>query len=183
MSEKTDILLHKIKKGDLNEFEKLFKLYYPLLCFYALKFVQDTDLAKEIVQDLFCKIWEDRERLNIHTSFKAYLYRSTYLNCLQYLRKRNSKKQYEEHVKNKSANYHVNKEIEEKEIQIIIQETLLSLPDRCSIIFKMSRFDGFKYQEIADKLSISIKTVESNMGKALKEFRKNLKDYLSIIVL
>nr|WP_320119382.1 RNA polymerase sigma-70 factor [uncultured Marinifilum sp.] len=183
MTEKTDTILQNIKKGDINEFENLFKLYYPLLCYYALKFVKDSDLAKEIVQDLFCKIWEDREKLNIHTSFKAYLYRSTYLNCLQYLRKRGSKKQYEEHVKNNSVSSHISKDIEEKEIQIIIHETLLSLPDRCGIIFKMSRFDGFKYHEIADKLSISVKTVESNMGKALKAFRKNLKDYLSIIVL
>ena len=70
--------------------------------------------------------------------------------------------------------------LEEKEINKIVQETLSSLPQRCGAIFKMSRFEGLKYHEIAQKLSISIKTVESNMGKALKAFRHSLKDYMCL---
>ncbi|MPQ46785.1 RNA polymerase sigma-70 factor [Marinifilum sp. N1E240] len=184
MLEDTNTILHRIRKGDLNEFEKVFKQYYPMLCHYALKFVKDSSQAEEIVQELFCKLWEDRQKLNIHTSLKSYLYRATYLNSLQHLRKKGLKNQYKEYVKNSSSNnFQNNQLIEEKEIQSIIQNTLSNLPERCGKIFKMSRFEGLKYQEIADKLSISIKTVESNMGKALKAFRKNLKDYVSIIVL
>ena len=184
MSEDTNTILRNIQKGNLKEFEKLFKLYYPLLCHYATKFVKNPDQAEEIVQDLFCQIWEERGKLKIHTSFKAYLYKATYLNSLQFLRKKGVRSQYEEHIKktkinNSSANYYV----EEKEIQSIIQNTLINLPERCSKIFEMSRFEGLKYHEIAEKLSISVKTVEANMGKALKAFRKNLKDYVSIIVL
>jgi RNA polymerase sigma-70 factor (ECF subfamily) len=184
MLEDTNTILLQIRKGNLKEFEKLFKLYYPLLCHYAAKFVKDSDQAEEIVQNLFCQIWEDRNKLIIHTSFKAYLYKATYLNSLQYLRKKGVRNQYEEHIKKtKLHNSSFDESLEEKEIQSIIQNTLNNLPERCSKIFKMSRFEGLKYHEIAEKLSISIKTVEANMGKALKVFRKNLKDYVSIIVL
>ena len=184
MSEDTKTIVSNIKKGNLKEFERLFKFYYPLLCHYALKFVKDPNQAEEVVQNLFCQIWEDRNKLEIHTSLKAYLYKATYLNSLQFLRKRGIRHQYEEHVKNTTTgSISQNHNLEEKEIQNIIQSTLSNLPERCSKIFKMSRFEGLKYHEIADKLSISVKTVEANMGKALKAFRKNLKDYVSIIVL
>jgi RNA polymerase sigma-70 factor (ECF subfamily) len=184
MSEDTNTILVNIQNGNLEEFERLFRFYYPLLCHYAAKFVKDSDQAEEIVQNLFCQIWEDRRKLKIHTSLKAYLYKATYLNSLQFLRKKGIRTQYENHLKKtRINNSSFNQNIEEKEIQSIIQNTLSNLPERCSKIFKMSRFEGLKYHEIADKLSISVKTVEANMGKALKAFRKNLKDYVSIIVL
>ncbi len=184
MSEETESILQNIQNGNLQEFEKLFREYYPLLCHYALRFVKDTDQAEEIVQDLFCQLWENRKELKIHTSIKAYLYKATYFNSLQVLRKRGIKHQYADYVKNhKSEQSQPNNLVEENEIYNIIQRTLTNLPNRCGQIFKMSRFEGLKYQEIADQLSISVKTVEASMGKALKAFRKNLKDYVGIIVL
>lgn len=181
MFEDTKNITNKIRQGNLQEFEKVFKEFYPHLCLYALRFVKTKDLSEEIVQNLFCQIWENRKNLNIHTSIKAYLYRSTYHNALQMLRKKGSQNKYEEYIK-----HHYNESnstgdtLEEKEINKIVQQTLSTLPQRCGIIFKMSRFDGLKYQEIAQKLSISIKTVEANMGKALKAFRHNLKDYMCL---
>ncbi len=184
MPEDTNTILKHIQRGNLQEFEKLFRAYYPLLCHYALRFVKDTDQAEEIVQELFCQLWENRKDLKIHTSLKAYLYKATYFNSLQVLRKRGVKTQYEEYIKNNKQESSLPIDsVEEKEIYNIVQKTLTNLPERCSKIFKMSRFEGLKYQEIADKLSISVKTVEANMGKALKAFRKNLKDYVGIIVL
>ncbi|MRT93218.1 RNA polymerase sigma-70 factor [Ancylomarina sp. 16SWW S1-10-2] len=173
--------IKQIREGKIEEFEKIFKELYPQLCLYALRFVKRKDLSEEIVQNIFCQIWENRSDLNIHTSIKAYLYRSTYNNALQALRKDGSHNKYKEYIKhhynenNSSAN-----KLEEKEINEIVHKTLLSLPQRCGIIFKMSRFEGLKYQEIAQKLSISIKTVEANMGKALKAFRHSLKDYMCL---
>lgn len=182
--EDTDTILKNIQKGDFQEFEKLFKDYYALLCRYALRFVKDTNQSEEIVQELFCQLWENRKTLKVHTSIKAYLYKATYFNSLQVLRKRGVKTQYEEYIKNnKQENSLPIDSVEEKEIYNIVNRTLTNLPNRCSQIFKMSRFDGLKYHEIAEKLSISVKTVEANMGKALKAFRKSLKDYVGIIVL
>lgn len=184
MSEDTKKILQSFQKGNLVEFENLFREYYPLLCHYALRFVKDPDQAEEIVQDLFCQLWENRKKIMIHTSFKAYLYKATYQNSLQLIRKRNVQNQYEDYIKNsRPEEFSPTDSIDEKEIYNIVQETLTTLPDRCGEIFKMSRFEGLKYQEIADRLSISIKTVEANMGKALKAFRKNLKDYVGTIVL
>lgn len=184
MSEETDTILQDIQDGNLQEFEKLFKEYYPLLCHYARRFVKDSNQAEEVVQELFCQLWENRKELKIHTSLKAYLYKATYFNSLQVLRKRGIKNQYVDYIKNnKSEQSQSNSLVEENEIYNIVQKTLTNLPSRCGQIFKMSRFEGLKYQEIADQLSISIKTVEANMGKALKAFRKNLKDYVGIIVL
>ena len=100
MSEEKETILQNIQNGNLQEFEKLFKEYYPLLCHYALRFVKDSDQAEEIVQELFCQLWENRKELKIHTSLKAYLYKSTYFNSLQVLRKRGIKNQYVDYVKN-----------------------------------------------------------------------------------
>ncbi len=179
MLEDTKNITKQIREGNLKEFERIFKEYYPQLCLYALRFVKTKDLSEEIVQNLFCQIWENRKDLNIHTSLKAYLYRSTYHNALQVLRKIGSQNKYKEYIKHhfNENDFSTNK-LEEKEINKIVHQTLSSLPQRCGTIFKMSRFEGLKYQEIANKLSISIKTVEANMGKALKAFRHNLKDYM-----
>ena len=173
--------IKQIKEGNLKKFEEIFKEFYPQLCLYALRFVKTKDLSEEIVQNLFCQIWENRTDLNIHTSFKAYLYRSTYHNALQILRKAGSHNKYTEYIKHHTKDYDYSTNIvEEEEVNQIVKQTLIDLPQRCSIIFKMSRFEGLKYQEIAQQLSISIKTVESNMGKALKAFRHNLKDYMCL---
>jgi len=181
MLEDTQNITKQIREGNLKEFERIFKEFYPQLCLYALRFVKTKDLSEEIVQNLFCHIWENRKELNIHTSIKAYLYRSTYHNALQVLRKIGSHNKYKEYVKHHfSENDSSTNKLEEKEINRIVQQTLSSLPQRCGTIFKMSRFEGLKYQEIAQKLSISIKTVEANMGKALKAFRHNLKDYMCL---
>jgi len=181
MFEDTQYITKQIREGNLKEFERVFKEFYPQLCLYALRFVKTKDVSEEIVQNLFCHIWENRKDLNIHTSIKAYLYRSTYHNALQVLRKVGSHNKYKEYVKHHiNEDYSSSNKLEEKEINKIVEQTLSSLPQRCGIIFKMSRFEGLKYQEIAQKLSISIKTVESNMGKALKAFRHNLKDYMCL---
>ena len=181
MLEDTQNITKLIREGNLKEFERIFKEFYPQLCLYALRFVKTKDLSEEIVQNLFCQIWENRKELNIHTSIKAYLYRSTYHNALQVLRKIGSHNKYKEYVKHHfTENDSSTNKLDEKEINKIVQQTLSSLPQRCGTIFKMSRFEGLKYQEIAQKLSISIKTVEANMGKALKAFRHNLKDYMCL---
>jgi len=181
MLKDTKNITKRIREGNLKEFERIFKEFYPQLCLYALRFVKTKDLSEEIVQNLFCQIWENRKDLNIHTSIKAYLYRSTYHNSLQVLRKIGSQNKYKEYIKHhfNENDFSTNK-LEEKEINKIVHQTLSSLPQRCGTIFKMSRFEGLKYQEIAHKLSISIKTVEANMGKALKAFRHNLKDYMCL---
>jgi RNA polymerase sigma-70 factor (ECF subfamily) len=174
--------MNQLSFSDLRSFEELFRQYYQMLCSYAFRFVNDYDTAEEIVQDLFYKLWEKRDELQINLSVKSYLYSAVHHRCLKYIEHRN--------VETKYRNYYLlhESEIDNEpqnatgihELQGIIDQTLDSLPERCSRIFRLSRFEGLKYQEIALKLSVSIKTVEANMGKALKLLRKNLKDYVEI---
>lgn len=172
----------RIKQDDLQEFEKLFKLFYTPLCRYANKFLKDMDIAEEIVQDFFYNYWKNRQTMNIQISLKSYMYRAVRNNSLKYLEHIAVVKKYEKSYKevNVEASTNVD-ELELNELNEIIESTLNQLPDRCSQIFKMSRFEGMKYNEIAEKLSISIKTVEANMGKALQLFRKNLKQYDELV--
>lgn len=172
----------RIKNDDLAEFEKLFKSFYSPLCHYAYKFLKDMDIAEEIVQEFFYNYWKNRQTMDIQISIKSYMYRAIRNNSLKYIEHLKVVRKYEQNfIETNSANPGIDtNELEIKELNNIIEATLNELPERCSLIFKLSRFEGLKYNEIAEKLSISIKTVEANMGKALQLFRKNLKQYEEI---
>ncbi len=173
----------RIKQNDLQEFEKLFKLFYTPLCHYANKFLKDMDVAEEIVQEFFYNYWKNRETMNIQISLKSYLFRAIRNNSLKYLEHLAVVKKYENNFRETNtieASSDVDV-LELNELNEIIEATLNELPERCRQIFKLSRFEGLKYNEIAEKLSISIKTVEANMGRALQLFRKNLKHYDELV--
>lgn len=176
-------ILKKIKEGDIKEYEALFKEYYERLCEFGLKYLRNLEYAEEIVQDTFYNIWKNRETLNIKTSLKAYLYTAVRNNCLQELRTKSLDIKYENYYKSHYVNDSISPmdELNAKELSNVIDNALNSLPERCRIIFQMSRNEGLKYHEIAEKLSISIKTVEANMGKALKHFRICLKEYAEAV--
>lgn len=172
----------QIARGDLKAFESLFRQYYQMLCMYAVRFVSDSDSAEEIVQDLFYTIWEKRLSLQINTSVKSYLYTAVHNRCLKFIEHRKVEIRYRNYyMENKSeADDQPQENVNVNELQRLIDQTLDAMPERCSNIFRLNRFEGLKYHEIAEKLSISIKTVEANMGKALKLLRKNLKDYVEV---
>ncbi len=177
----TDLTIQRrIKQDNIKEFEKLFKDLYSPLCTYAFSILKDMDTAEEIVQDFFYNFWKNRQSLNIQISLKSYIYRSIRNNSLKYIEHKVVVKRYEQSVKDQLVESSISfsgDELELQELNAVIEETFNELPERCRLIFTLNRFDGLKYQEIADKLSISIKTVEANMGKALQLFRKNLKQY------
>lgn len=174
--------MRSISRGDLKAFEMLFRKYYEPLCRYALRFLHDPDGAEEVVQDLFYALWEKRDQIRIETSVKSYLYAAVHNRCMKVLRHKAVESNFRtDYLSNK---YDINAAPEDvtgtEELQQIVEHTLDALPDRCSRIFRLNRFEGLKYHEIAKILSISIKTVEANMGKALKLLRKNLKDYTEV---
>lgn len=176
-------LIKEIKKGDIKSFEILFKDYYEDLCVHATHYLKDLDLAEEAVQDVFFNIWKNKEHINIKQSVKSYLYVSTKNKCLKMIRSQNTANQYSNYIQN-TPRQHVSTPVDElnvKELNLLIERTLKELPDKAREIFKMNRFQGLKYTEIADRLSISVKTVEANMGKALKIFRRNLNEFLKVI--
>ena len=169
-------IIRRIRKGDIGQFEFLFRSSYASLVNYTKIILKDTDTAEEIVQDLFYVLWRDRKKLNITTSIKGYLFRAVFNKSMHYIEHR---KVVQEHAKKTKTNISIDMNdpveiLKYKELHEKIAVLLTKLPERCARIFCMNRFEGFKYAEIADELSISIKTVEANMGKALKKFRNEL---------
>ncbi len=169
-------IIGRIRKGDKQEFEKLFRSSYVSLVRYAQTILKDHDTSEEIVQELFFRLWQDRENLKIESSLKGYLFRSVHNRSLHHIE---HQKVVERHAGEVAAAAEIVSEpvteaIYYNELQIRVARVLDRLPERCSEIFRMNRFEGLKYTEIAEKLSVSLKTVEANMGKALKEFRKVL---------
>jgi len=169
-------IIERIRQGDVEQFESLFRSSYVSLVRYAKTLIKDHDTAEEIVQDLFVRLWQDKDKIKIKSSLNGYLFRSIHNRCLHYIE---HNKIVKRHAEDMSQRKYENPEnpsdiLHYKELQARIARILERLPERCGRIFYMNRFEGLTYNEIADKLSISIKTVESNMGRALKEFRKEL---------
>lgn len=166
----------RIRQGDEREFESLFRSSYVSLVRYAKTLIRDHDTAEEIVQDLFFRIWKDKEKLQIESSLNGYLYRAVHNRCLHYI---NHNKVVEKYAREMAFSATESNEtpsdiLNYRDLQAKIAVIIERLPEKCGKIFCMSRFEGLKYSEIAQKLSVSIKTVEANMGRALKEFRKAL---------
>ena len=169
-------IIGRIRQGDVGQFESLFRSSYVSLVRYAKTLIKDHDTAEEIVQDLFFRLWQDKEKIKIESSLNGYLFRSVHNRCLHYIEHKRVVERHAEEMSNRQPESQESPSdiLHYKELQARIARILERLPERCGKIFYMSRFEGLKYTEIAKKLSVSLKTVESNMGRALKEFRKEL---------
>jgi RNA polymerase sigma-70 factor, ECF subfamily len=179
-----DQLLVTLQAGDITAFEMIFKTYYQPLCNYAYSFVHDRDEAEEIVQATFLSVWEKKDNLTIHTGVKPYLYamvRNAALNVLKHEKIKQQHAAVELAVAERSAES-VTRTVMASELEDRIYKALNKLPEQCRLVFKLSRYEELKYAEIAEQLNISIKTVENQMGKALKIMREQLKDYLPLLL-
>ena len=173
-------ILTKIKEGDVKAYEELFRQYYFPLCWYSASITGRMEVAEEIVEELFYVLWKEREHLQIFQSVKSYLYRAIRNESIQYCEHQEVKERYNEFVLSaevsKASDPH--ELMEYDELQRLINRTLEKLPDRRLQIFKMHRLEGKKYVEIASQLSISVKTVEAEMTKALRMLRKEIENYI-----
>lgn len=176
-------LLEGIKSGNASYYEEVFRKYYQSLCLFALKYVRGPDEAEEIVQEMFVKIWQKKESLAVTTSLKSYLYQAVRNACLNHLKHINVKLEYQKRAIDTSSTANAGDTLVALELEARITETLNKLPPERKKIFLMSRNEGLKYREIAEKLNISIKTVENQMSKALQFLKTELMDFLSVITL
>ena len=173
-------LFTKVRDGDIRAYETLFRRYYEPLCLYGNKITSDMDVAEEIVQELFYTLWKDRESLRIVWSVKPYLYGAVRNHSLQYLEHLKVREQYYRKMTangQPESNPHDSPQeiLEYKELEERLHAVLESLPQRRRDIFRMNRFEGMKYEQIARKMSLSVKTIEAEMSKALQVLRKSLK--------
>ncbi|WP_308746741.1 RNA polymerase sigma-70 factor [uncultured Bacteroides sp.] len=175
------LILKKIKESDIKAFEDLFRCYYFPLCCYAAGITGQMEVAEEIVEELFYVLWKEREHLQIFQSVKSYLYRATRNQSLQYCEHEEVRNRHRESVLATSASEQPtdpHQQMEYEELQKFINNTLDKLPVRRRQIFEMHRMEGRKYSEIAARLSLSVKTVEAEMTKALRTLRKEVETYI-----
>lgn len=169
-------LFKEIKNGDEAAFSKLFDLYYSPLCFFADKYLQDMDFSRSLVQQVFVDIWSKRDKLSIDHSEKSYLYTAVKNRSLDFLKKHKRNVSVEE-INTEKHQTPFQDYIEEAELNNRINKLINNLPERCREVFTLCRFEGMKYKQIADQMGISVKTVEMQMGIALKRLREGLPDY------
>jgi RNA polymerase sigma-70 factor (family 1) len=179
----SDILL-AIQQGNERVFEVVFRKHYQSLCNYACGILKDMDDSEEIVQQIFTKLWEQRAEIEITVSLKSYLYRAVHNTCLNRIKHLKIQDTYRQYMGDFLENNHdsVTDILDGKELEQRIADAIEKLPEQCKLIFRMSRFEELKYQEIADQLGLSVKTIENQIGKALKILRSELKDYLPLLI-
>ncbi|WP_175437480.1 RNA polymerase sigma-70 factor [Crocinitomix algicola] len=167
---------------NLTTFENLFKSHYSELCAYANSFLNDIEAAEETVQALFVKLWENRSSVGFDRSPRAYLYSATKNACFNQLRHLKVKEAYKIHNQEEMehSQFNIEDDLQAQELEIKIRKAIDRLPEGRRKIFILSRFEGKKYKEIAEQLKISIKTVENQMGSALKLLKEDLAEYLTI---
>ena len=173
---------------DEQAFEMVFKRHFKALHAYALAIVKDSAEAEEVVQTVFLKLWEKREKLKITTSLKAYLYRAVYYGSINHLkhekvRMKHSEQQLYINQQEAASESMAFSEEREEELSERFKRALDLLPEKCRMVFYLSRFEELKYQEIAQRLDISVKTVEAHMGKALKTLRIQLAEFMPILLI
>lgn len=179
-----DKLIAGLKEGDKKVFDDIFRAYYAPLCRYCNRIVYDDLIAEEIVQDLFCKLWIKRDELEIETSLKAYLYRAVLNHSLNHLNHLKTEEKYRQYIGFQLQENLVNlmELLEEQDVQRILSRAILQMPEKRRLIFEMSRQQEMKYSEIAEKLNISVKTVESQISKALEYLRKIFGEILGLLL-
>lgn len=175
----------QLAQRDEKAFEQVFKTHFKRLHSYACTILQDEAEAEEMVQQVFFKLWERTDNLSLSGSVSSYLYRAVHNESLNFIKHRKVRTNHQIHVaySMKNAVEQPDKKVVAGELEKKINSALNELPEQCRTIFQLSRFDELKYREIADKLGISIKTVENQMGKALKILRLKLVEFLTFILL
>lgn len=174
-----------LEKEDVLTFEQAFKTHFKGLHAYACTILKDEIMAEEMVQNVFCKLWEKSGDIKIKQTVSGYLYRAVYHESINYLRHQKVKATHQAHTQYQMSNNrdtgNTSGKVTMRELEEKLDKALRALPEKCRTVFQLSRFEELKYQEIADKLDISVKTVENQMGKALKLLRLNLVDFLPLL--
>jgi RNA polymerase sigma-70 factor (ECF subfamily) len=181
---RADVLYDQVKTGDQKALEVLFSIYFPRLNDFARNVVNDDVISQDIVQEVFVKVWEDRAEIE-SINLEAFLFRLVRNRCIDYIK-------HLKVVSNRMEDIRISSKYEElyridfignepyvlieQELKLKIEKTIQSLPDRCREVFILSRMNGLKNKEIAEKLNINIKNVERHLKRAMQSFRENLSE-------
>jgi len=171
-------LVDRVRRGDTHAFEEIFFKYYSRLCGFAVKLVKSPDLAKDCVQDVFLKIWRNRENWSVYYSLSVYLYQAVRNQALNQLEKRKTHREYAEQYYEEDFQSigEGDASLSNEEITLVaeIWEIVEQMPQRRKMVFELHRKHGLSYKEIAQIMDITRKTVENHMGKALQDVRDQI---------
>jgi RNA polymerase sigma-70 factor (ECF subfamily) len=162
----------------------LFKSHFSGLCFFAQKYLKDFEASREIVQDAFLSLWEKRDTIDMDRPVKSYLTMVIHNKCTNYLR---DNRKFDQNILNIEnlldvPEYEGSDTMVEDELKAKIDTAIAELPEKCREVFILNRYQNLKYHEIADKLQISVKTVETQMSKALQHMRVRLAEYITVFI-
>lgn len=166
-----------------QSFERFFNEHYAAVLRYCLTIVVNRDEAKDIVQQAFISMWQAKDLKPAGIFSRAYLYKTVYHASLNHLKHEKVKRKYISEVSATRTGSIEAQTGDVNGLQKKIDMTIDALPEQCGKIFRMSRYDNLKYREIAAKLSLSEKTVENQMGKALKILREALRHHLPLLLI
>lgn len=178
-------LTHLLQQGDEEAFELLYNRYWEKLLTVAYHRTGSMETAKELVQDVFTNLWRRRNHLNIKTTFAAYIFSAMKYTILDHIRSQAVKEKYAEVIKktklgtdNTTLDF-----IAYRELNSILEKEINKLPEKCRMVFRLSRVEHYSTKEIAEKLQISPKTVENQLTKALKVLRANMQEFTTFLAL
>ena len=182
-TQRAEDILNRLKSDDRTALKDLFQEHYSLVCQSIHRFIRDHATTEDLAQEVFLRFWEKRHSIQVTSSLPAYLRRMAMNEALGYLRRN---KRYEEDEFVAENETEAGPSAEEAylhgELQQNVAAAIQTLPPKCRAVFQLSRYEELTYKEIADQMGISIKTVENQMGKALRILRERLQGYLHLFL-
>lgn len=174
-------LIERLKSGDESAYRYLFDQYYAPLTSFAFRFTRSYEISKDVVQNLFIRLYQNRHSLSIQSDIKSYLYKAVYNSSLNELKRENLRDEHHQHyiAEHVVTQYDQAREETEKEHKIF--KAIEQLSPKCRQIFLMSRIDGMKNHEIAAELGLSIRTIETQISQALKSIRKTVRSIYNFL--
>ncbi|MBX2889646.1 MAG: RNA polymerase sigma-70 factor [Saprospiraceae bacterium] len=181
MSSQPDILeqqwLAALRAGDESALRRIFDRYYPSLLSDIYRVVPDENTCEDLAQEVFVELWRKRTELDIHTSLRAYLRRSAVNRALNHLKSNrrllfDQSEQFEQAADESAGD--IRRKIEQETLEDALHAAIETLPEKCRVVFSLSRFEQMSHREIAEQLGISVKTIENQITKAMKILREAL---------
>ena len=166
-----------VKNSDETAFKHVFAFYQDGVYWYCLKLLKDDSLAEDILQEVFLRLWRNRERIDLNKSLKSYIYTAAHNLCINALRDQKLARDKIKDIGDKdSHNYDPAAIASENQLKEALLVAIEDLPEKCREVFKLSRQDGLSQKEISKKLGIGIKTIETHIGNAIKKIKSSLKN-------
>ena len=178
-------LVERLLRGDVEAFDSIYYKYSGKLYAFGLKYLRSSAEAKELVQSVFLKVWENHKSLKKETSFKSYLFTIAYNDICKLLRKRNYQQKFIDDTlyENAQSSYEIETGIDSQSVLDQVQQIVNKLPERQKNIFLKSRQEGKSTKEIAEEVGLSIGTVDNYISKALKSIRSRMHNEILLILL